>query len=256
MYDALITTGSSPLHGVDPRVRLLAAAAAAICFSFIKTLPPAWLCLALGAALLAAARPSVSAVAARLLAVNAFIAFLWLTLPLSVPGESVLALGPLNWSAQGLSLALMVTLKANAIVLFFMAMLDGMSIPLMGNALKQLHVPPKLVFLFLFTYRYIHVIGEEWRRLRASARLRGFVPATSLHTYKTVAHMLALTFINSMDRSRRIYEAMLLRGFDGVFRTVTPAGNRPGSKALACALIAAPLALAAFDIALGTPYVR
>ncbi len=31
--------------------------------------------------------------------------------------------------------------------------------------------------------------------------------------------MLGLVFVNSFDRAQRIYEAMLLRGFNGVFHT-------------------------------------
>jgi cobalt/nickel transport system permease protein len=49
-----------------------------------------------------------------------------------------------------------------------------------------------------------------------------------MHTYRTLGNMLGLIFVNSYDRSRRIHEAMLLRGFNGVFHTVAElrAGRR------------------------------
>ena len=48
------------------------------------------------------------------------------------------------------------------------------------HALERLHCPPKLVFLFLFTARYVHVIAQEWHTLLVAARLRGFRPRTSM----------------------------------------------------------------------------
>lgn len=213
-------TGPVLLLGLDPRALLLAAMGAAICFSLVRAMPVAWACLFLAAILAAAGRPNLPLLCKRLAVANVFIAFLWLTVPLTVPGESAGTLGPLSFSREGVALALSVTVKCNAILLVFLTLAADMSLPLVGAALDRLRVPPKLVFLFLCTCRHIHVIGEEWQRLRTSASLRGFVPSTSMHTYRTVGNMLGLTVVNSLDRSRRIYEAMLLRGFRGTFHTV------------------------------------
>ena len=221
MYLQESDPGNSRLHALDPRSRLLAATGAAICFSLMHSIGASILCLALGLLLCVTCCRSPASVLRRILPANLFILFIWATVPPSISGESLLTLGPLHYSAEGLRLALLVTLKCNAILLSFLALIDGLGIPLIGSALEGLRVPPKLVFLFLFTCRYIHVIGEEWQKLRAAAKLRGFRPRTSLHTYRTIANMLGLVFVNSFDRSHRIYEAMLLRGFRGSFHTVT-----------------------------------
>jgi cobalt ABC transporter, permease protein CbiQ len=205
----------------DPRALLVAATGAAFCFSFVQSLRVSCFCLAFSLMLAAIARLSVRSLARNLAVVNVFIVFIWLTVPLTMPGESIAALGPLHWSSDGVRLALQVTVKCNAIMLAFLALADGISLQRIGCALERLRVPDKLVFLFLFTCRYIQIIGEEWQRLQTAAKLRGFVPKNSLHTYRTVANMLGLTFINAIDRSQRIYEAMLLRGFNGTFYTVT-----------------------------------
>lgn len=212
---------ASVLDRLDPRALLVAATGAAFCFSFVQSLRVSCFCLVFSLVLAAAARLSVGSLARHLAVVNVFILFIWLTVPLTMPGESVAALGPLSWSRDGVRLALLVTVKCNAILLSFLALTDGISLQQIGCALERLRVPAKLVFLFLFTCRYIQIIGEEWQRIQTAAKLRGFVAKNSLHTYRTVANMLGLTFINAIDRSRRIYEAMLLRGFNGTFYTVT-----------------------------------
>ncbi len=211
----------SPLRNLDPRTLVLAAAGAAVCFSLLHSLAVACAGLFVSLALVLVVRPSPGPLLRRLALANVFILFIWATVPISVAGESLARFGPLSLSREGVELALAVTVKCNAILLCFLALVADLKPPLIGYALERLHVPAKLVFLFLFTCRYIHVIGEEWRKLQCAARLRGFVPRTSLHTYRTIGNMLGLTLVNSIDRSQRIYEAMLLRGFQGTFHTVT-----------------------------------
>lgn len=221
MIDAESRFARGAFRALDPRTLLIAAAGAALCFSCVRNILPSCLSLAFAALLAAAGRFPALPLLKRLAAVNVFSAFLWLTVPLTVPGESIARLGPLTWSGEGVRLALLVTLKCNAIVLSFAALVAGLSPPRIGSALERLRLPAKLVFLFFFTYRHILVVGDEWRRLRTAAALRGFAPRTSFHTYRTMGNMLGLSCVNAVERSRRMYEAMALRGFAGTFHTVT-----------------------------------
>ena len=145
-------------------------------------------------------------------------------------------------------MAWLVTLKSNAILLAFLAMVATMNAPTMGHALDRLGVPPKLVFLFLFTYRYLHVIADEWRRLITAARLRGFVPRTGMHSYRTIAHLLAMVLVNSFDRSGRVYQAMILRGFSGRFASVVRFRARARDAVFALLWLAATAALTVMDL--------
>ena len=205
---------------LDPRTLLLAATGAAVCFSLVQSIALAYACLVLALILVVVGKPSLVLLLKRLVVANFFIFFLWATVPFAVPGESLTTFGPLSVSQEGITLALSVTIKCNSILLCFLALITDLSLPLIGYSLERLRVPGKLVFLFLFTCRYIHVIGEEWQKLQTAAKLRGFIPRTSWHTYETIGNMFGLTIINSIDRSQRIYEAMLLRGFNGAFHTV------------------------------------
>lgn len=196
------------------------AAFFSICVALLHEPVAAGLALLPAMAILGLSAPPPGLLCKRVALVNIFILFLWLTVPLTMPGTPLAALGPLTASREGVELVLLATLKSNAILLTFMALVTTMDSPTMGHALDRLGVPSKLVFLFLFTYRYLHVIADEWQRLVTAARLRGFAPRTGMHTYRTIGNLLAMVLVNSFDRSSRVYQAMVLRGFQGRFVSV------------------------------------
>lgn len=166
-------------------------------------------------ALTTAANLPVKAVGKRLLLVNAFIAFLWIFLPVTYPGKTLVSIGPFMMTREGVLLAVKITLKANTIFLGFVSLIATSSVCTLGHALQKLAVPGKFVHILLFTYRYIHVIEQEYQRLSHAAALRGFRPAMSMHTYRTYAYLVGMLLVRSFARANRIHEAMLCRGFQG-----------------------------------------
>jgi cobalt/nickel transport system permease protein len=212
---------ASPIHDLDPRARLAACVGLSLVASLATT--PATPLLILGFGLIATllARPPWGYVLRQTLAVNAFVAFLWLVLPLSVPGDGprpLIDLAPgLTFSQAGIDLAVLITLKANAVFLCVLALLATIPVTALGQAMTALGVPAKLAFLFIFTYRYLHVISEEYARMMDVAALRGFAPATDRRTYRTYGALVAMVLVRAYDRSQRVYQAMVLRGFQGTF---------------------------------------
>lgn len=220
MFEEPFAHGASFLHRLDPRVRLGIVALAAVCLAVLRNAGSALAALVLAGGLLAVGRPPWGWVTKRVCAVNTFTLFLWLTVPFFSGGESLPVWGSVTISRSGVALAAQVTVKANAMLFLFLALAASMDFPTLGHALARLRVPSKLVFLFLFTYRYVHVIADEWGRLRTAARLRGFRPRTDRHSYRTIGNMLGMVFVRSSERAVRVYEAMLLRGFSGRFHSV------------------------------------
>jgi len=252
MIGEALRSNGGPLARLDPRTRLAGAAVFSMAAAVLTQLSAAVLALACGLLLLAASGlPGVQgrSVLRRLLAVNGFVAFLWLFLPFSTPGDPAWGFGPLTASRQGLALSLLITLKANAIILAFMALASAMGAPTMGRAMAGLGLPRSLAQLVSFSYRYLFVLGEEFHRLRTAATMRGFRPGTNLHTYRTYAHLLGMVLVRSLDRSERVYQAMLCRGFDGVFRTLDT--GRPGvaDAAFGLLLLTAVVAILCMDLA-------
>ena len=217
MHLETLAHGDSLFHRLDPRAKLMAAIAFSLAVALTSGWPAPACALALAAAGVAAARLDAREVARRLLAVNAFTVLLWVLLPWQIgTGGGPLGLG-LAWQARGLSLALIITLKANAIVLGLTLLLATSPINHLFHALAHWRVSPRLLQIFFFFYRYLHVLHQEWHRLLLGLRARGFAPRSNLHTYRTYAYLLGNLLLRSLDRAQRVYQAMLCRGFRGTY---------------------------------------
>ena len=220
MLEEPFSKGDSFFHRANPGIKIISAAALTLVVSLSGSFVPVIAGLFISFMLLAFAGLDGSMVFRRMLAVNGFIGFLWLTLPLTYGGDMLMSLGPLALSGDGIRLAALITLKSNAILLLFIALVATSTVPELGHGLEALRMPPKLCFLMLFSYRHLFVISSEYHRLARAAEIRCFKPGTSLHTYRTYAHLFAMTLVKSWNRSQRIQEAMLLRGFNGRFYTM------------------------------------
>ncbi len=205
------------LSQCDPRVKLILAAI----FAFIVALTskvsiliaaflPAFLWTVL-------ARFHLRELFRRLLPLNFFLLIVLLTVPLTTPGKPIFKIGALKASQEGMLLAGLIFWKSNLILWATIVLLGTSSIFSLAHALQHLRIPNKLVQLLFFTFRYLDLIKREYHRLWEAALLRGFIPKTNLHTYRTLAYLTGSLLVRSYDRSHRIYEAMLCRGFDGNF---------------------------------------
>jgi cobalt/nickel transport system permease protein len=205
------------LSGVDPRAKILFAAAFSVMAALLQSFP------AMVAALVASIMAwffsgiSLGTVIKRLLPLNAVFLFLAICLPFTTPGRPMTVLGSSSLSQEGLFLAVAIALKGNAIVLITIDLLGAMEPAALGHALNHLHVPQKLSLLLLFTIRYLEVLHQEYSRLRAAMRVRAFRPGMNRHTYRTIGYLVGMLLVRSLDRSERILAAMKCRGFTGRF---------------------------------------
>ncbi|MCF8104871.1 MAG: cobalt ECF transporter T component CbiQ [Desulfohalobiaceae bacterium] len=217
MINEAFSQGSSILHRTDPRLKLVSALLLACTSAVLSTIFGALSSLAAAFCLLSLSGLPLLQVSKRLLLVNAFIGLMWFFLPFTTPGSPLIFVFGLSLTREGIELALLVSLKSNSILLFMITLISTTRPATLGQALDSLHVPEKLTFLLLISYRYLEVIFQEYNRLATAARIRGFVPGTSLRSYRTYGYLLAMVLINSFDRAMRVYQAMLLRGFQGRF---------------------------------------
>lgn len=241
MLAQTLAEGSSPVHRLNPRARLLVATVLSVCLALLQSLPAALAGLGLGLTLLAASQPPLGLLCRRLAAINLFLLFLCLLTPFSLPGTMLWQWGPLTASREGLLLALVLWLKSNAISGVLLSLVASLPVSTAGYALERLHCPAPLVYLLVFAGRYVFDIAEEWRILQTAARLRGFRPRCNAHTYRTLASLLGLLLLRGYDRAQRVREAMLLRGFRNRFHTVAVFHLRPADGAF-CLLMLLGLA--------------
>jgi cobalt/nickel transport system permease protein len=219
MVEETFAEGTSFIHRLDPRIKIVAALAFSVLTAVADRFPALCLALAAAAGLVFAARLSGRAVAYRLAIVNGFVLLLWVMLPFTYPGTHIFSVGPFDASREGTLYALLITLKSNAIVLACIALLSTTYLVALGRALGRLRVPDKLVHILLFMLRYLSLMARDYQRLTTSMKVRCFRPRTSMHTYRYYAHMVGMLLVSSYETAEAVHAAMLCRGFKGKFYT-------------------------------------
>jgi len=221
MIEEQFASGDSFVHGLDPRMKIITAVIYAVVVAFSSRFAALLAALAVSVVLIVLARLPLKKVLSRLGMANSLILFLWIFLPFTYQGKVWFTLGPLQGTREGVVFALLITLKCNAILLALIALLATTPIVALGHAMGLLRIPDMLIQLFLFTYRYIHVIFQEHDRLTKAMKTRGFVPRTNTPTYRSYAYLVGMLLVRSYDRAERIHKAMLCRGFRGKYHTLS-----------------------------------
>ncbi len=201
--------GESPLHRLDPRLKLLALGLLLLATNLVREIRGAL--GALGGALLLTL---LSGLPIRFLlwhlkAPLSLALLLALGLAFFTPGTPLL--GPLT--LQGLLLGATVFLKVLACFLYFLALVATSPLFQTLRAARSLGLPEKLLALLVFTYRYLFVLLDRARNLALAMQARGFREGTNLSTYRTKARLYAFLLLHAYENTERILLAMQARGF-------------------------------------------
>jgi cobalt/nickel transport system permease protein len=218
----------SPLSRLDPRWKLAALTLATLAVALLHTIPAVVLAMAGSLLLVALGRLPWRWYLSRLGALMLFLLAFLALVPFIVHGDGPdLNLGSLRISWYGLRLAVLLCLKALALVTLVLIGLTTASLSANLKAAHALHVPGLLVQLVMLTHRYIFVLGAELSRLRTALRVRGFRNRASRHCYRTVGHVAGTLLVRGSERAERVAQAMRCRGFDGRFRSLTEFRTTP-----------------------------
>jgi len=101
------------------------------------------------------------------------------------------------------------------------------------HALEHLRVPAILTTIIAFLYRYLFVLTDEVFRLIRARESRSAASAGNrsgggvLWRAKIAGNMAGQLFLRSYERSDRIYNAMLSRGYAGHLYTLNPHEMKP-----------------------------
>jgi len=250
----------SPVHRLDPRLKVVAT------LSFILSvvvLPDgAWdgFLLYWGLVLLcgrsAHIRPAY--LLTRSLIALPFAAAA-LTVLFTLPGEPVLTIAGLNWTVTDAGLLRFsgILLRSWLSVQMAVVLTASTRFPDLVHALRHLRVPTPLVSVIAFMYRYLFVLADQaasmlQARAARSARLEhvrggGSIPWRA----RTAGSMVGQLFLRSYERSDRVYNAMLARGYAGQLLTMNPhamAGRDWAAGAIFLLFVAAIQAIARYTL--------
>ena len=190
---------------IDPRIRLLIATVVTA-GSFLVSAPvPAGAVVALAAALL--------------VAVGRWRAALATTAVAAAAGVGAAAVPRMEDSVLMLTLAMIVYLVQKLVVMTMMGLFlaADMSVSLAVSALERLCAPAAVTVPFSVALRFAPTIGQDWRALTDSLRVRGLAPgprAAVAHPLRTLEHLVVPILMRALRSSDELACAGLVRGLD------------------------------------------
>lgn len=224
--------GQSPIHRLDPRVKLLSTIGLIV--SNVLLPDGAWLYFFLSFLLITGltlmARIDFRFVLKRSLLAIPF-ALAAFTIMFTLSGEPLVEFSLGSWNLvitdAGLIRFLSILIRSWISLQAAILLTAATKFSDLAHGLRHLRVPLILIAIISFMYRYLFVLGEEAERLmqaRAarSARLPGQGKPSVFWRAKVAGSMVGQLFLRSYERSDRVYNAMVARGFKGEFLTFTP----------------------------------
>ena len=195
------------LAGLDPRLKITACTALALAVSLTPVRDHARFAayLALLMVSVALLRLSPLGMFKRMLLLVPLLAFLILSLILfaDVPASRKYAVG------GGMALKTVLVYGC-----FLMLTLTTKTVDII-RALERLKLPKVFTSLLFFAVRYLRILSRKVGALRRAAESRSFGKRGRLKEIGLLIRVTLLQFMGSLDRSQRIYAAMLSRGYDG-----------------------------------------
>lgn len=88
------------------------------------------------------------------------------------------------------------------------------------KSLELFKVPRIVTSLLSFSFRYSFLLLSEGRRMMLAKEARTFRKRKRIEEIKTLVRLLPRLFLRVVDRSERIYAAMLAKGYKGRIQTL------------------------------------
>lgn len=223
LYNDRYSRNGKMLQNLDPRIKVIVVLAFILYGNFTTSLA---ILLALG--IVAALYATASG-----LPLGSYLRRTWLYLPsllflCSLPGaSSLLTRGtPLignetfYFTAAGLQMACRIGLRTGDSLAFAFLLLTTTRWTDLMAGLRALHLPALFISVLNMAYRYIFLIAETGSSMMQARYLRtvGRVSARSGRRY--MGNSFGRIFVSVHSFSENIYDAMVLRGYDGTPRTM------------------------------------
>jgi len=206
---------ASPIHRLDPRAKIVGLAGVTVVA--VSTPLHAWpafaACALALAAIAAVARVGPAVVWSRVRMILPLVVFVAAFVPF-VRGGPEVEVGPLSLSEAGLATFMLVAAKATIGAVGAVLLGATTSFPDILHGLERMRTPRLLTVIAGFMYRYVFVIADEARRMRAALAARAYRPR-HLGQVATLGRMVTGLFLRSYERGERVYLAMVARGYAG-----------------------------------------
>jgi len=227
--------GTSAIHRFDVRLKIVLSIATLIC---ILSTPQAYMVLLAGYAALILLGWWAAHLPWKHLAQRIGIA---------LPFVALIALGTLIAADRDTRVLYFFFIVAKAaLAIGVLSLLTSTTrFPQLLDGFAWFGAPRILTAVLAFLYRYLFILLDEGERLSIGRRSRQLARRRAL-AWKSRAWMVGTLFLRSLERSERVYHAMLARGFSGsIRREAIVAHASPTQIAWGLLLVASVIAIRA-----------
>jgi cobalt/nickel transport system permease protein len=88
------------------------------------------------------------------------------------------------------------------------------------KGLEAMRLPKVMLMILSFMYRYLFIAIDQSMRMDRARRSRD-CGSGYLRRMRTLGNMIGMLFVRSYERSERVYQSMVSRGFDGEIRNIS-----------------------------------
>lgn len=187
---------------IDPSAKLIAFLAAGVLVATTPGWQPLNLAVFSGltAILLLGFRPPLKVILKRLLTVSPVV---------------LISGGARAWQAGDVTAGLAMASKAAIVILLFAVLTTTTPVSSLLKAMRRMGMPNAVGSVIALMERYVHLMGEELRRMRRARASRTVNAMGLMERFHSEGQIFGALLLRSWNRSDRVYQAMLARGFTG-----------------------------------------
>jgi len=204
----------SPVHRWQQSYKLIGLLSLIFAFAFVQNIWLLPIMVVITTTLFLLSKIPIGFLIKRLRYPSWFILAVVFFLPF-VSGESVIfQLGSLTVKSEGCWQALLISVRFFCILTVSLVMFGTAPFLSSIKAMRSLGLPRVIVDMSLLSYRYLEELSETLTTMQRAMKLRGFQPqGFTRRNLQVFSQLTGSILIRSYDRSLRIYQAMILRGY-------------------------------------------
>jgi cobalt/nickel transport system permease protein len=215
----------SPIHRWEQRSKIIGLGGLILAFAFVQQLVliPAMLTMAFLLYLLS--RLPRQFWLSRLKYPGLFILAVVFFLPFASGKTVIFQWGILSIKQEGIEAVMLILSRFLSILTVTLVLLGTAPFLHTIKALSSLGLPWIIIDMMLLTYRYLEEFSDTLQRMQRSIHLKGFrFKQLNQRNLKIIVQLIGTLIIRSYERSQRVYQAMILRGY-GYAHTFNPKLN-------------------------------
>ena len=204
----------SPVHRWHQGYKLVGLLSLIFAFAFVQNIWLLPVMILATCVLFTLSKIPVSFLIKRLRYPSWFILAVIIFLPFISGEDVVLQLGYLTVKSEGCWQALLISVRFFCILTVSLVLFGTAPFLSSIKAMRSLGLPRVIVDMSLLSYRYLEELNDTLTTMQRAMKLRGFKPkGFTRRNLQVFAQLTGSILIRSYDRSLRIYQAMILRGY-------------------------------------------